>query len=47
MDMHRKTGEMIFSTLTNTSLTAAKLQVSLNNVQVSIEAGKDIFFGQG
>jgi hypothetical protein len=24
MDMHRQTGEMIFSTLTNTSMTAAK-----------------------
>jgi hypothetical protein len=32
MDMHMKTGKMIFSTLTNTSLIAAKMQVSLNNV---------------
>jgi hypothetical protein len=33
MGMHRKTWDMIFATLTNTSLTASKLQVSLNNVQ--------------
>jgi hypothetical protein len=33
MDMHRQTGKIIFSTLENTSMTYAKLQVSLNNVQ--------------
>ena len=33
MDMHRQTGEMIFSTLENTSMIVAKFQVSLNNVQ--------------
>jgi len=33
MYMHRQTGEMVFSTLDNTSMTVAKLQVSLNNVQ--------------
>jgi hypothetical protein len=33
MDMHRQTWEIIFSTLKNKKLTAAKLQVSLNNVQ--------------
>jgi hypothetical protein len=32
MDMHRQTREMIFSTLENTSMIVAKLQVSLNNV---------------
>jgi hypothetical protein len=37
MDMHRQIGDMIFSTLTNTSLTAAKLQVSLNNVQSQLK----------
>ena len=37
MDMHRKTWEMIFSTLTNTSLTAAKLQMSLNNIQSQLK----------
>jgi hypothetical protein len=40
MDMHRKTGEMIFSTLTNTSLTASKLQVSLNNIQSQLKLEK-------
>jgi hypothetical protein len=32
MDFHRKNGEMVFSTLANTSTTTTKLQVSLNNV---------------
>jgi hypothetical protein len=40
MDMHRQTGEMIFSTLANTSTTAAKLQVSLNNVQTQLKLEK-------
>jgi hypothetical protein len=46
MDLHRQTGEMILSTLANTSTTAAKLQVSLSNVQNSTEVGKGIFFGK-
>ena len=33
MEMNRKTWEMILSTLTNSSPTASKLQVSLNNIQ--------------
>ena len=33
MDLHRKNGEMIFSTLENASTMATKLQVSLSNVQ--------------
>jgi hypothetical protein len=37
MDMHKKTGEIIFSTLMNTSLTALKLQVSLNNIQAQLK----------
>jgi hypothetical protein len=37
VDLHKKTWEMIFSTLKNTSLTAAKLQVSLNNVQSQLK----------
>ena len=37
MDMHRQIGEMIFSTLENTSMTGAKLQVSLNNVQSQLK----------
>jgi hypothetical protein len=40
MDMHRKTEEIIFSTLTNTSLTASKLQVSLNNIQSQLKLEK-------
>jgi hypothetical protein len=32
MDMHRHAGEMIFSTLKNTSTTASNLQVSMNNI---------------
>ena len=40
MDMHRQTGEIIFSTPANTSTTAAKLQVSLNNVQTQLKLEK-------
>jgi hypothetical protein len=40
MDLHRQTGEMIFSTLANTSTNATKLQVSLNNVQTQLKLEK-------
>ena len=40
MDMHRQTGEIIFSTLENTSMTVANLQVSLNNVQTQLKLEK-------
>ena len=40
MYMHRKIGEMILSTLTNTSMTASKLQVSLNNIQSQLKLKK-------
>jgi hypothetical protein len=40
MDLHRQTGEMVFSTLANASTTAAKLQVSLNNVQTQLKLEK-------
>jgi hypothetical protein len=40
MDMHKKTGEMILYTLTNTSLTTSKLQVSLNNLQSQLKLEK-------
>ena len=40
VDLHKQTGEMIFSTLENTSTTAAKLQVSLNNVQTQLKLEK-------
>jgi hypothetical protein len=37
MYMHRKTRDMIFSILTNTSMTASKLQVSLKNIQSQLK----------
>jgi hypothetical protein len=37
MEMHRQTWDMIFSTLENTSLIAAKLHVSFNNVQSQLK----------
>jgi hypothetical protein len=40
MDMHMHTGEMVFSTLANASNAAAKLQVSLNNVQTQLKLEK-------
>jgi hypothetical protein len=40
MDMHRQTGEMIFSTLKNTSMTTSKLQVSLTNIQSQLKIEK-------
>jgi hypothetical protein len=36
MDLHKKTGEMVFYTLAHASTTASKLQVSLNNVQTQL-----------
>jgi hypothetical protein len=40
MDLHTQTGEMIFSTLANSPTSAAKLQVSLNNVQTQLKLEK-------
>ena len=40
MDMHRQTREMIFSTLTNTSMNAYNLEVSLNNIQSQLKLEK-------
>ena len=40
MDLHRQTGEMVFSTLSNASTTSTKLQVSLNNVQTQLKLEK-------
>ena len=37
MDMHRQIGEMIFSTLTNTSMTTSELKLSLNNIQSQLK----------
>jgi hypothetical protein len=40
MDLHRQTGEMVFSTLAHASSTASKLQVSLSNVQTQLKLEK-------
>jgi hypothetical protein len=40
MDLHRQTGEMLLSSLTTTSLTSSKLQVSLNNLQSQLKLEK-------
>jgi hypothetical protein len=40
MDIHRQNGERIFSTLKNTSMVVAKLQVSLYNVRSQLKLDK-------
>jgi hypothetical protein len=40
MDLHRQTGEMVFSTLANVSTSIAKLHVSLNNFQTQLKLEK-------
>jgi hypothetical protein len=40
MDMHRKTRDMIFSTLITTSINDSKFQVSLNNIQSQLKVEK-------
>jgi hypothetical protein len=40
MDLQRQTREMVFSTLAHASSTAAKLQVSLNNVHTQLKMEK-------
>jgi hypothetical protein len=40
MDLHRQTGEMVFSTLAHASTTASRLQVSLNNIQMQLKLEK-------
>jgi hypothetical protein len=40
MDLHRKTREMVFSTLAHASTTASKLHVSLSNVQMQLKLEK-------
>ena len=40
MDLHKKTGEISFSTLAHASTTASRLQVSLNNVQTQLKMEK-------
>ena len=40
MEMHKHTGEMIFSTVTNTVVTLSKLQVTLANVRSQLNMEK-------
>ena len=40
MEMHKKTGEMIFSTVSNTIMNLSKLQVTLANVQSQLNMEK-------
>jgi hypothetical protein len=40
MDLHRQTGEIVFSTLSHASSTVSKLQVALNNVQTQLKLEK-------
>jgi hypothetical protein len=37
MDLHKQTGEIVFSTLANDSTSISKLQVSLSNVQTQLK----------
>ena len=37
MDFHKQPGEMIYNTITNSSMVAAKLQVSINNIQAHLK----------
>jgi hypothetical protein len=46
MDLHRQIGEMIFSTLANSSTVAAKLKVSVNNVQTQLKMEKTSSFAK-
>jgi len=40
MEMHKQTGEMIFSTVTNTAMSLSRLQVPLANVQSQLKMEK-------
>ena len=40
MEMHKQTGQMISSTLTNTAMSLSKLQVTLANVQSQLKMEK-------
>jgi hypothetical protein len=40
IDLHRKNGEMVFSTLAHASTASSKLQVSLNNVPMELKLEK-------
>ena len=40
MEMHKQTGEMFYSTLNDTTMTASKLQTSINNIQSQLKLEK-------
>ena len=40
MDMHRQSGEMLFSTMTTTSMSLSKLKAALSNVQSQLKIEK-------
>jgi hypothetical protein len=46
MDLHRQTGETVFSTLANDSTLTTKLQVSLSNVQTQLKLEKILSFAK-
>ena len=40
MDMHKQTGEMLYSILTNTAMTTSRLQASVSNIQSQLKLEK-------
>ena len=46
MEMHKKTGEMIFSTVTNTAMSLSKMQVTLANVRSQLNMEKVSIFSK-
>jgi len=40
MDIHRQTGEMFFSIMTNTAMSLSKLRTALSNVQSQLKLEK-------
>ena len=40
MDMHKQTGEMLFSTMTTTTMSLSKLRTALSNVQSQLKLEK-------
>jgi hypothetical protein len=46
MDLHKKTGEMVFHTLVHASASISKLQVSLNNAQTQLKLEKILSFAK-
>jgi len=40
MDLHKQTGEMLYSTLTNSAIENSRLQASVNNIQSQLKLEK-------